>query len=768
MQNIELYIEGQRIDLFKDESVSLTQIIKNAKDVAKIFTSFTQTFNVPASKTNNKIFKHYYNFDIDGGFDARIKKNATIELNTYPFEKGKIKLEGVKLKENIAYSYNITFFGNTVDLKDLIGEDKLDQLVSLNTLSLDYESNEIKSRLQADPTTNNIITPLITSGASGATSRLYYDSGGHDTEPSGNLWFHSGGGNPHQHGVLWSDLKFALRVDKIIEAIETQYNITFSNDFFTSSNLPYYSLFMWLHRKKGAVESGSGSQYVNTVNGWSAATGNKSEMVNSTTFKITNTDDVTSLLLNFDTGILSSNFIVIVKRDGQIVLTNTINSTGGNNLVNLTPYINLNSEYTVTLNYDTPTPIFSGITWTYLYSTSGSPDSFNTGFYSAPAAFEFNITSQVPDIKIIDFLTGIFKMFNLVAYLDSDDVVVVKTLDDFYIEGTNYDISSYLDVNTSNVNVALPYKEIVFAYKDTKTLLAAIHSQLFSYTWAKLEYNGNENLDGGIYKVELPFAHFKFEKIFDADNGDDTKIQWGYCVDDNSEAYIGMPFLFYVSRVTNGEPISFRSSETTHDSISSYNVPSNSLALNSTVSKENINFKNERNEYSGDTDFTLTLFEKYYKNYIVSIFNSKNRLTKVTAYLPLKILLNYNLADRFDINGRRYKINSIKTNLKTGKSDIELLNDLTVYSNSIDNVQFQGQGNPGSLYYKSFIGEVGNLVVGDIMYNDKDLKTFPYPTNYTQTGITNDVTRYCDTSYVMNMVIGSNGVITSLTCTLVP
>ena len=33
MQNIELYIEGQRLDLFGDESVSLTQTIKNAKDV---------------------------------------------------------------------------------------------------------------------------------------------------------------------------------------------------------------------------------------------------------------------------------------------------------------------------------------------------------------------------------------------------------------------------------------------------------------------------------------------------------------------------------------------------------------------------------------------------------------------------------------------------------------------------------------------------------------------------------------------------------------
>ena len=119
MQNIELYIEGQRLDLFGDESVSLTQTIKNAKDVSKVFTAFTQTFNVPASKANNLIFKHYYNFDINNGFDARTKKASTIELNSFPFKEGKIKLEGVTLKENVAYAYKLTFFGNTVDLKDL-------------------------------------------------------------------------------------------------------------------------------------------------------------------------------------------------------------------------------------------------------------------------------------------------------------------------------------------------------------------------------------------------------------------------------------------------------------------------------------------------------------------------------------------------------------------------------------------------------------------------------------------------------------------------
>ena len=678
MQTIELYIQGQRLDLFDDESVSLNQTIKNARDVSKLFTDFTQTFNVPASKTNNKIFKHYYNFDIVGGFDARIKVAGTIELNSFPFKDGKIKLEGVSLKENQAYAYKITFFGNTVNLKDLVGEDKLNQLVSLNALNLDYDSTTIKSKLQLDPSVsgNDIITPLITSGASGTSSRLYYNSNAHGTA-DGNLYYNSGGGT-NANGVLWSDLKYAIRIRKVVEAIGAQYGLTFSSDFFNSTNLAYNDLFMWLHRKKGKVESGSGTEFVDTVDGWSVATDVQSEMINTSTFKITNASNITGFLISFtNTSFLTGE--AVVKRDGQTVAVQRINGSGFGappalTLINLTSYVNQGSEYTVTLNYNGFSLNFSNIRWLMSYSTGS--DAFDTGSYVAPPAFEFNITSQIPDIKVIDFLTGLFKMFNLVAYLDNSGIVVVNTLDNFYTGGNNYDISSFIDINTSNVSVALPYKEIVFAYKDNKTFLAAIHSQLFSYTWAKEDYTGGENLDGSIYKVELPFGHFKFERIKDVADSNNTTIQWGYCVDDNQEPYIGAPFLFYPIKVTSTQySISFRDI-IGHSELTSYNVPSNSLALDPTTSKENINFKNELNEYTGNTDFTDTLFQKYYSNYITDIFNNKNRLTKVTAYLPLKILLNFTLADRFDVNGNRYKINSIKTNLKTGKSDIELLNEL--------------------------------------------------------------------------------------------
>ena len=54
MVEIQLYIGGKQVELFKDESITLTQSIQDIRDISKVFTDYTRTFNVPASKNNNK------------------------------------------------------------------------------------------------------------------------------------------------------------------------------------------------------------------------------------------------------------------------------------------------------------------------------------------------------------------------------------------------------------------------------------------------------------------------------------------------------------------------------------------------------------------------------------------------------------------------------------------------------------------------------------------------------------------------------------------
>lgn len=671
MQTIQLYIEGQRVDMFKDESVTLTQSIQNIRDIAKIFTDFSRTFTIPASKTNNKIFKHYYNFNIKNGFDARTKKNAIIELNHLPFRDGKIKLEGVDLKNGVPYTYKITFFGSTVELKDLLGEDKL-AVLNLSYFDRDYTQGGIQSGLFADPTSSDIIVPLITH-----TRRLFYDSSighSHDDQFSGNLYYD--GGLIHHHGVLWSDLKYAIRVAKIIEAIEVKYNITFSEDFFTSSNLPYYNLFLWLHRKKGSVENLGGLQS-SLVNGFSNGTGEDSSMTDGSRLNIlTSPSNINEYELTL-TPATSDVYRVSVRKNG-IEVYNSGDRTSTFSETNFLPSGIENAEYTVYIE-SASNINFTLVKWVISYRILPAEPSSSTysGSFNYISTFKFDISQQIPDMKVIDFITGIFKMFNLTAFVDKvTNKIVVKTLDSFYADGGYYDISKYIVSDSSSVNLALPFREINLEFEDTETILAKQHGQLAGKAWAKESYTSGKELDGEIYNIKLPFSKVKYERLIDVNGGATTTIQYGFFVDDNQDGYLGKPLLFYPIRQTGGTQISFRISETVEANLTTYNIPSNSLSLNPATSKVNINFSAENNEYTNTPDFTDTLYSVYYEKYILSVFNEKNRLTKMTAYLPLSILLNYTLADRFVINGNSYKINSIKTNLETGKSELELLNDL--------------------------------------------------------------------------------------------
>ena len=88
-------------------------------------------------------------------------------------------------------------------------------------------------------------------------------------------------------------------------------------------------------------------------------------------------------------------------------------------------------------------------------------------------------------------------------------------------------------------------------------------------------------------------------------------------------------------------------------------------------------FVNKRRVRFSCTKGTIPNFDcyfKYYETYISHVFNRSRRLTKVTAYLPLKIIYNLELNDKVSIGTQQYIINSLKTDLLNGKSSIELLN----------------------------------------------------------------------------------------------
>ena len=158
---------------------------------------------------------------------------------------------------------------------------------------------------------------------------------------------------------------------------------------------------------------------------------------------------------------------------------------------------------------------------------------------------------------------------------------------------------------------------------------------------------------------------------------DFTTIQFGWSVNENAQPYIGNPLIFYgVKQGGYGTfNLSFQETPTLATAVQQYWIPSNSLYKDPTVGKENINFGLELNEYDFESDeFTDTLFSVYHSEYLIDVFNQRRRLTKITSYLPLRITYNFKLNDTFTINSSTFIINSITTDLQTGKSEMELLN----------------------------------------------------------------------------------------------
>lgn len=678
MQKLQLYLGTDRIDLFGDETVSVTQTIQNVRDISKVFTDFSKTFSVPASPKNNILFKHYYNFDIVGGFDALNKVAGKIELNSLPFKDGFIRLEGVDMRKEKAYAYRITFFGNTVNLKDLIGEDMLSALGSLSTHDLIYSPSVVETKLAVQESSGDaILCPLITH-----TDRLFYNSVSH-VAGSGNVYWHQGSGS-NLHGVLWSQLKYAIRIDAIITAIQTQYGITFdSTSFFNSSNDRYHHLFMWLHRKSGAVQPATQvTEYFSQVNEWGVDISNKTYAVQTETsmrLYVTATQTA-NLVLSPSTA--STEYRVIVYRNGASYFESDYdNGARTFGIADWGEPLPIGT-YTVTIVTNQSAALMSFPIASIEWELQGF--GFNIVFdtdtlWQSSLTIEFIITQQIPEQKVLDFLNGLFNLFNLTTYTLPNGNIQVQTIDDYYSAGTTYDITPYLEVTKSKVDVALPYRQVNFEYEGLGTFLAKQYEQLNNVGWGSLRFTLNDatySAPTEIYTVKPPFEHVQFERLFNQTNNAETTVQYGYFVNENEQPYFGKPLLFYPVTLSGGDSISFLTDLTTHVQVQVYNVPSNSVALVSSINPDNLNFGAEINEYALTSAVfsDSSLFRKEYTDYVSAVFNTQRRITKVKAFLPLRIVIALELNDKITMRNETYIINSVTTNLQTGESDFELLN----------------------------------------------------------------------------------------------
>lgn len=676
MRQIQVYIEGNKLDLFQDEQINVTSKQQDINDISKVFSDYSQSFSVPSTPNNDAIFSYFYNSDfgdiedVSTQFDVNVRKEAFIEIDYTTFRRGKIQLEKAEIKNNQAYSYQVTFYGEVTSLKDKFGDEKLADLSYLATYGHAFTGAEVQNRI-TDGNTNYVLRyPII-------TDRIvtYGDGASTDISPTGS------------DDIAYNELFPAIKVIGIFAAIEIKYGVDFQGAFLQDKR--FQNCFLWCKNKREFTFLTS-TQDVNFTTG--------GQLINQSTYTYLNyfnTTDNTltytyadwfSLFPSVSPGPVQVNHITSIEIlsvstsdtyyiDVYIndVLVNTYDGSGAQEFIvaNDLNVQGLNKSIYFRFRSTATQDIQFRCKYQQLGTNlgGGATTQVQNIFYADTATItvqaQIDPIAYLPDMKIADFFNGVLKEFNLTCYGIEKDVYQVEPLDDWYAKGAIVDITQYTDIKSIKIDRIKLFKNIVFKYEPSENLLNQQFRELFNreYGDAQIQYP----YDGGEYKIEQPFENMQFNKFTGTD------LQVGYTIDKDLNQYVPNPMLLYMYDETSA---TFRyddgSFPTAIQDLTEYMPFGQDMTLNG--ENYTLNFNAEI------STFTLvpeqnTLFAEYYFGYLSNLFSLKNRRTTLKANLPVSFLTSLRLNDRVVIRDKRYIIESIKSNLNSGDVDFVLIND---------------------------------------------------------------------------------------------
>lgn len=677
-RRIQIWIEPiqdsgdyEQIELFNDEQVVVNSSVQNISDISKVFTDFSQSFSVPASTINNAIFQHFYQSDVDANVDHNVRRKAYIEIDLTPFRRGKISLEKANLKDGQPESYQITFYGDIRTLKDAFGEDKLIDL-DLTSLEFAYSGAEILDRITDLTTDYDVRYPLI------ANTRLwtYNDSGPEDI-------------TQNAHAIQYNELFPAVKVVKLLAAIESTYGLTFYGTFLAD---PKFTNVFLMGKNTNQFEFITEAVNVDLISktnfnytDWSnVSTQNAEDFVDLATNSINVQDfniNVYEHLIQIQINSISvaGTLYIDVFQDGnyyqtfQTAIPNafnlTIQNTSGLN-TNFTFKLRATNDMNVdcTIFYQ-PFAFYNGNV-TYSLATIQTN---TTGILG-----NLSISNYMPDMKVADFFSGILKEFNATCVGVAENEFEILPLDEWYAKGAIVDVTEFTDLESIDVERIKLYKKIAFKYQDSESFVNKNYFKITNQQYGNVEYQ--YAYDGDEYVIESPFENLLFTRS--KDNMGDYAIL-GYFLNESYNAYTPKPTLLYLYGESDvlAHNIKFYNGSS-NDNISSYALFGQDFTYQNT--KYSLNFGADNSIIHNET-IQNGLFATYYFPYLTNLFNLKNRLIYVKTNLPISLLTGLKLNDRLIIRDKRYIINEMKSNLTTGEVEFSLYLDFRPVSGGLLN-----------------------------------------------------------------------------------
>jgi hypothetical protein len=485
---------SQQLDLFKDEDIKLSNNVTGIFDIGVLPADFTRTLTLPGTKVNNAFFEHVYDISIDSPFlfATNIKVPCYFDFGGFYLSQGYLQLNKVNVIANkFIDSYEATIYGALSSFGRDINRAYLTDLTSLAQYNHTSSYNNITASWSGNLFNGDIVYPLAD-----------YGSGYTFTQGGLELF-----GMDDQDGALTvQNFKPAIRVKPVFDAIFDYAGYTYTSSFMNSAFLddvymvcnnslkyPEYAgvdLETYGKIKIGAV-SGSGMTDINLASGsWTTLPwfNEFSDPQNFYTNGAYRVNERTNLK-----GVLNININVSCSVN-NMPGTLSANGTWGLRLLetgSLTPYSNQAIQSYIFFFDQLQQSRTGGINTTYQLETEFNLNSVPVGNYyfqilqspnfpssvaslplvtldpggttksfleirqvnSAADGRIMDIPSNMPfgttGIKLVDFISGMQKKFNLVIYPNNTkpNEFIVETFNNWYNKGERKDFNRYINLD---------------------------------------------------------------------------------------------------------------------------------------------------------------------------------------------------------------------------------------------------------------------------------------------------------------------------------
>jgi hypothetical protein len=536
------------LDTFKDEDLLISNNLTEITEVDQIPYSLSRTFQLPGTNKNNSFFQHAYDISIDEPylFSTNAKVPCYIDYDGLAILDGYLQLNKIVMidQETVDY-WEVTIFGTLNKFARDLNTAFLEDLSSLSIFNHTSSWDNIKTSWNYNLFSGSIVYPFADYG-----QRLSYT-------PEENFF----GIDSDEGAMTVQDWKPSIRVKEVFDAIFDYAGYTYTSNFFTQSWID--NVYMVLNKGlrypdyisgsletfgqfKMAALSGSGLSNVTMSAGtdlvlpWYNVQSNPSGAIGPDLY----------YTMSASPGAAAS------RLRGNLKLYFEVKNTGAGNgipqfslvygagtttLVNINNYLldvqTYNSQSTKTEKFTLETEfitaqIATGSTFQFglRYSNSGGsnfqvvldPDNDPkstleiTKVMQAADGRIFNVPYNMPrgtdGIKLIDFIKGIQRKFNLVIYPDKTNLnnFIIEEFNDWYKQGEILNINSYVDLNQGLEVIpanSLAVNKLAFGDKQDSDYVSGQFKSKNNRDYGRSFYTDTTNdFSSGEYNVISTFA----------------------------------------------------------------------------------------------------------------------------------------------------------------------------------------------------------------------------------------------------------------------